>query len=328
LTYECNSRCQTCNVWQRKNIQELGLKEYEKIFKNIGQSPYEIILTGGEPFLKKEIVQICQLADKYLKPKIIIIPTNGLLFGLIPQKVEEILSELPETKIVVNLSLDGIGSLHDKIRGVQGNFEKVLKTFNSLENIAIKNKNLDLKVHTVISKFNVKEIPRIYRYIKSRFNSSFITEIAEERVELRNIGSGITPLTTDYVKAIDFLLSEIEKEQFSGLDKITQVLRIEYYKLVKKVLLNKKQAIPCLAAIASAQITPDGEVWACCIKSESMGNLREANYSFRDIWQSEKARDIRRMIKQRKCYCPLANTSYTNMLCHFPTLFRVVLKLI
>jgi len=322
LTYRCNSFCQTCNIWKKKNVKELDLDEYQKIFKSIGKSPYEIVLTGGEPFLREEIVQICQLIDKYLKPKAIIIPTNGILFELIPKKVEEILNLLPKTKIVINLSLDEIGSLHDEIRGVLGNFEKALKTFDALK--SIKNKNLDLKIHTVISKFNVKRIPQIYKYVKDKLSPALITEIAEERVELETADSNIAPLPTDYIKAVDFLISEIKKQKFSGLDKITQAFRIEYYNLVKKILLNKKQVIPCFASIASVQITPDGQVWACCVRAESMGNLREQKYDFKKIWQDNKAKDIIKSIKQRQCYCPLANASYTNMLMS-PSVLRKVL---
>ncbi|OGC47092.1 MAG: hypothetical protein A3A94_03545 [Candidatus Portnoybacteria bacterium RIFCSPLOWO2_01_FULL_43_11] len=329
LTYNCNSRCQTCNIWRKTPVRELNLDEHKKIFKSIGRFPYEIILTGGEPFLKKEIVSICGLIDKYLKPKAIIIPTNGLLSEIIPKRVEEILKSLPKTDIVVNLSLDGFGPLHDKIRGIPGNFDKALKTYNALRSLKAGNKNLDFKIHTVISKFNVKEIPQIYRYIRDELGSPpFITEIAEERVELNTLGSMISPLTADYIRVVDFLISEIKKEKFSGLDRVIQAFRIEYYNLVKKILLNKKRALPCFAAITSVQITPDGYVWACCIKGESMGDLRRANYDFNKIWQSQRAKSIRKAIKERKCFCPLANASYTNMLCHLPTLLKVGLRLL
>ena len=126
----------------------------------------------------------------------------------------------------------------------------------------------------------------------------------------------------------DFLISEIREEEFKGLDRITQAFRKEYYQLVKKILLNQKRAIPCYAGVASAQITPNGEVWACCIKAESMGNLRKENYDFKKIWRSDKAKNIRKSIKERKCYCPLANASYTNMFFYPPALFRVVLGLL
>jgi hypothetical protein len=78
-----------------------------------------------------------------------------------------------------------------------------------------------------------------------------------------------------------------------------------------------------MAGVASAQIAPNGDVWTCCIRAESVGNLREHNYDFRSAWTTVKAYEMRRSIKAGECHCPLANASYTNMLCHVPTLTSV-----
>jgi len=75
--------------------------------------------------------------------------------------------------------------------------------------------------------------------------------------------------------------------------------------------------------VASAQIAPNGDVWTCCIRAESVGNLREHNYDFKSTWNTARANELRRSIKAGECYCPLANASYTNMLCHVPTLAGV-----
>jgi len=80
-----------------------------------------------------------------------------------------------------------------------------------------------------------------------------------------------------------------------------------------------------MAGVASAQIAPNGDVWTCCIRAESVGNLREHNYDFRSVWTTSHADELRRSIKAGECYCPLANASYTNMLCHVPTLTSVAL---
>jgi len=320
VTYKCNSRCSTCNVW-KKNTEEFTLEEFEKTFKSIGDV-FWITFSGGEPFLRNDFVEICKSAYGNCRPKIINIPTNGLLFDKIPESVEEIVKSCPKTQIVVNLSIDGIGERHDIIRGVKGNFNKAMKTYEALRSLNYKNFNLG--VHTVISKFNVENIPEIYELAKKLRADSFITEIAEERVELDTMGADITPSIEDYSTAIDFLSERIRKYKFSGLSKITQAFRLQYYDLVKRTLRERRQVIPCYAGIASCQISPDGDVWACCIKAKSMGNLRDVDYDFKKIWFSEKANEIRKSIKNKECYCPLANASYTNMLCNFKTLGKVL----
>lgn len=311
LTYRCNSRCRTCNIYTKKS-SELSLDEYEKIFRSIGKSPYWITFSGGEPFLREDIAEISRSAYKNCGPKIINIPSNGLLSDRIEKSVREILDSCPDSNLIINLSVDGIGERHDEIRGVKGCFDKVMKTYDRLK--AIKNEKLTVGIHTVISGYNVKEIPSLYSWIKKLNPDSYITEIAEERVELGTIGTGITPSLHDYSEAIDFISNEMKEWELKGIAKITRLFRTRYYQMVKKILKEKREVIPCYAAIASCQISPDGEVWDCCIKADSMGSLKDTEYDFKRVWFSDKAKRIRASIKQGKCYCPLANTSYTNML--------------
>jgi len=321
LTYRCNSRCRTCNIYEKK-AKEFTLEEYEKTFRSIGHGPYWFTMSGGEPFLRNDIVDICKSAYDNCKPKIINIPTNGILCDIIPKRVEQIVRNSPEAEIIINLSFDEIGERHDEIRNVEGNFKKTEQTFDDLKRL--KFPNLTIGIHSVISRFNVNNFQEIYRELNKMNPDSYITEIAEERVELGNTGKEITPSEEDYVKAIDFLSARIKERKYNGISGITQAFRIQYYELVKKILKEKRQILPCYAGFLSAQIAPDGDVWACCIKAESMGNLRQVNYEFNKIWFSSEAQRIREKIKKKMCYCPLANASYTNMLVSYKTMARIV----
>lgn len=320
VTYRCNSKCKTCNIW-RKKVNEFTLEEFEKVFLSLSKAPFWFTFSGGEPFLRDDLAEICKSAYLYCHPVIINIPTNGILWRKITDVTEEILESCPKSKIVVNLSLDEIGERHDEIRGSKGCFQKVLKTYKSLR--ALNYPNLVVGIHTVISKFNVDRISLIYEYMDSLRPDSYVTEIAEERAELDTVGKEITPNLKNYSKAVDFISSQIKNRKFTGLSRITQAFRLEYYQLVKRILKEKRQVIPCYAGFASAQIAPDGDVWFCCIKAEPVGNLRDTNYNFSRIWTSEKANSLRKNIKEGKCSCPMANASYTNMLCDFKKLLKV-----
>ena len=325
LLYTCNSRCKTCNIWKKKT-ENLKLWEYEKIFKSMGKSPYWITYSGGEPFLRTDIDKIAELSYKICKPKIINIPTNGLLGDKIVQKVDKIAKACPKSDIIINLSIDGIGEEHDRIRQIPGNYEKVIYTYKKLKKL--KHKNLSVGIHSVISKFNVEHFSQIATHLMNLHPDSYITEIAENRVELDTIESDISPKPVLYKAAVDFLIHRIKHTKFKGTNKITQAFRIEYYELVKKILRDKTQVIPCYAGIASVQIAPDGDVWSCCIKAKSMGNLRDNNYDFKKIWKNKEFFRERNSIKNKECYCPLANAAYTNMLMDIPTLFRVAKRLL
>lgn len=318
--YSCNSRCKTCNIW-KKEAKNLTLSEYELIFKKIGKAPYWITISGGEPFLRKDLPALCEIIYRNSRPAIINIPSNGILTDKIVSDVKKIAKTCPKTQIIINLSVDGIGKQHDKIRRIPDNYKKVMKTYSQLHELKLK--NLSVGLHTVISRFNVQDFPKIASVLLSMHPDSYITEIAEEREELDTKGQDITPSLISYRSAIDFLIHRIKNDEFKGMNKITQAFRIEYYNLVKKILRDRTQVIPCYAGIASTQISPDGEVWSCCIKAKSLGNLRQKDYNFKKIWFSKNAKKERLSIKNKECYCPLANASYTNMLMDIPTLLRV-----
>ena len=325
LLYSCNSRCNTCNVYE-KRVENLTLNEYDKIFSQLGEAPYWFTFSGGEPFLRKDIVDCVKLAYDHCKPGIINIPTNGSLYKVIPGRVEEMIDYCQESDIIINLSLDEIGEKHNKIRGFPGNWDRAMKTYEALSKFRDK-PNFTLGIHTVISNFNVDNFPEIYKHLIKMDPDSYITEIAEERVELGTMAGGITPSYEKYKNVIDFLTAEMKKSKLHGVARIAQAFRLEYYEMVKRNLLEDKQIIPCFAGVTSCQISPDGDVWPCCIRADSMGNLREYNYDFKAIWNSRSAKKIRASIKARECSCPLANASYTNLLVSPKSMTKIVSRL-
>ena len=323
LLYSCNSRCKTCNVYL-KRVDNFTVEEYEKLFSSLGRSPYWFTFSGGEPFLRQDIVDIVKLAYDRCQPGIINIPTNGSLYHRIPGMVEEMLKHCRKSDIIINLSLDHYGKKHDQIRGMKDNFQRAMKTYEALKELR-RYDNFTLGIHTVISNFNVDEFEDIYNNLIQLQPDSYITEIAEERVELGTIGEGITPSYEKYSQAIDFLIDKMRKDDLSGVARIARAFRLEYYRMVKKLLKEREQVIPCFAGIMSAQISPDGDVWPCCIRADSMGKLREYDYDFKKLWKNAQASHVRYLIKQQTCTCPLANASYTNMLAS-PKMLRRVIK--
>jgi MoaA/NifB/PqqE/SkfB family radical SAM enzyme len=325
VTYRCNSRCRTCNVYERE-ADELTADEFASVFRSLGRAPYWYTMSGGEPFLRGDLPAICASACEAGSPGIINIPTNGILSDRIPEMVAEITRACSCSQIIINLSLDDIGERHDAIRGVPGNFERAMRTYERLRSLDAR--NLTVGVHTVISVHNVARIPDIYRHVMRELKpDSFITEIAEERVELGTMGAGVTPEPGDYAAAVDFLTARLREERFTGISRVTQSFRIRYYEMVKRFLRERRQIIPCYAGVASAQIAPDGDVWFCCIEAKPVGNLRDSGYDFAAVWFSDEAAALRRRVRDGLCSCPLANAGYTNMLMHPPTLASVAARL-
>jgi MoaA/NifB/PqqE/SkfB family radical SAM enzyme len=324
VSYRCNSRCKTCNVWLLPN-DDLTLPEWDRVYESLGSAPYWFTFSGGEPTLRKDLPDMVASAYRHCQPGIINIPTNGIQHKVIPGRIERVLQAAPKSEVIINLSLDGVGLKHDEVRGVRRNWAHAMITYAGLKELQKQYKHLTLGIHTVISNFNVDSFPELCEYVQRELKpDSYITEIAEERVELDTVGLGITPTAEKYTVAIDALLESMRELRLTGVAEVTQAFRRQYYELVKRTLREQRQVIPCMAGVASAQIAPNGDVWPCCVRAQSMGNLRDHDYDFGSVWRTGKAAQLRRSIKARECHCPLANAAYTNMLTHAPTVTKVV----
>ena len=316
VSYRCNSKCQTCDVWRKPN-DDMTLEEWDKVFANIGRGPLYYTFTGGEPFLRKDTAELALSAYKHAQPAVITIPTNGILTRQIVDQVDRICAGAPKTNIGINLS-----------RMVPGNWNKAMKTWQELKRLQKEHKNLVLTTHTVISNFNIDHFFEIYEGLQFLEPDSFITEVAEERVELDTVGWEITPMAEKYAPVADFLSEKARRRPAKGLAKLTQSFRAQYYQIAKRTLMEQRQVIPCYAGWASCQIAPNGDVWSCCIRAEGVGNLRETNYDLRPIWRSEAMAKMRHSIYNQECSCPMANASYANMVLHPPTLVKVAAETI
>jgi MoaA/NifB/PqqE/SkfB family radical SAM enzyme len=324
VSFRCNSKCRTCDVWRKPN-DDLSLEEWDRVFANLGAAPFYMTFTGGEPFLRKDLDDLVISAYRHCRPEVITIPTNGMLTQRVVAMTERMCRECPRASIGINLSLDGIGDEHDDIRGVEGNWDLSLQTWQRLKDLQSEYPNLVLTVHTVISRFNVHRFQEIQAGLQFLKPDSYITEVAEERVELDTVGWGITPRPEDYDQVADFLSRQAQQAPARGIARFTQAFRAHYYQLAKRVLRERDQVIPCYAGWASAHIAPNGDLWSCCIRAEPVGNLRDHDYDITPIWRSAAMETLRGSIRRKECACPMANASYANMLLHPPTVAKVAL---
>jgi MoaA/NifB/PqqE/SkfB family radical SAM enzyme len=324
VTFRCNSRCHTCNIWQ-KSSDELSLEEWQRLFARLGRVPLYLTFSGGEPFLRRDLADIVIAAYRSCRPSAITIPTNGLLSERIVPACDRIASECPGSNVGINLSLDGLGEEHDRIRGVPGNWEKALRTWEGLK--ALCHPNLTLSIHTVISRYNVERLPEIQQGLLTLAPHSYITEIAEQRQELGTLLADIAPTPQQYHAAVAVLQEALDEQRGGGFADITRAFRARYYRLADRIVSEQRQVIPCYAGWASGHIAPNGDVWSCCTRAEPIGNLRQTGYDLRPIWFGERARALRRRIRRRECACPMANAAYTNMLLDPASLAHIVGRL-
>lgn len=324
VTYSCPSRCMTCDIWQKK-VDDLSCDEYAKIFRTLEKVPIWVTVSGGDQFIRSDLDEVVRLIRTEIEPTIINIPMNGVITERIFKLLPKIAFYSKGSQLVLNLSVDEIGEEHDRIRGADRNWEKLLLVADLIRDLKRTYDHITLGVHTVISKFNVHRIPDIEREARRVFQpDSYITEVAENRVELKTTDKDITPDPADYRRAVAHLKTTIDKRRsLRPVARLVESLRLEYYDLAARTLEEKRQIIDCYAGWASAHLAPDGHVWGCCTRAESMGNVRDYDYDFRTVWFGPHADAFRDSVRHKECACPLANASYTNLLLDAPSLARV-----
>jgi MoaA/NifB/PqqE/SkfB family radical SAM enzyme len=336
VTAACQSLCKTCQIGKlhrqdsERVKEDLSLEEIEKIFKSMGHI-YFFNVSGGEPYLRKDLPEIIELACKYLSPGIIHIPTNALA----PKRIEELTIKILQIMkeysanipLTIKPSIDGVGERHDEIRGIKGNFEKLKETIARLKEIQKEYPALHVELGTVVSNFNIDHLEEIEDYVHSLGIESYRNEIAEQRQEFFNVGDPITPTGQEYEVLMKTFKQKI-KDNISKkrkLTRITESFRLVYYDLASDILKHNKQVIPCYAGISNVHLNFNGELWPCCVLGykKPLGNLRDSNYDFQAVFHSKQADEVRKYIYNKNCCCPLANQAYSNILCNFPSLVKV-----
>jgi MoaA/NifB/PqqE/SkfB family radical SAM enzyme len=303
ITGRCNSRCGHCFYWKHLNkfsSQELTFSELEKFSKEIGII-YNLDISGGEPFLRKDLADIVLLFARNNRPRHMDIPTNCLLPKRIFSVMQSILKQKSSTEYSISLSLDGLQNTHDSIRGVPGNFKKVMETYRSL--IPLHHAfGLTIKVSTTLMNKNINEIKELGLYVKTHMSGVSFHNFEIMRGHPRD-RSFFPPDYKDLVR-IQPVITNLQKGySFYGnrwKAFAAGQLKEHIFDTYKEIVRQKRQVVPCLAYFLNSVLDEKGNVYFCEL-TPAIGNIRTRLFS--QILKSEKAREMRKRICQGTCFC-------------------------
>lgn len=304
VTSVCNARCLTCFNWKKTDYKKPtgpSLEQLEKISRSLNNLLW-FSLTGGEPFLRKDLADIVAIFVKNNKPENITMPTNCLMPNRITELAEKILN-IYKKNFVITLSLDGIGNLHDKIRGVENNFQKFLETYKSLKELQKRYKNLHIGVNTTINSLNKDYIKEIGSYVEKNLK---VESHTLELIRGCSRDSNVKPPTLDYYIKNKKILQDFMKKKsyykigFKG--RLLKAAKLYYHDYSIQVIKKRTQVVPCVAGRLSAVIDCNLNVYPCELYKK-YGNLKDFDYNFRKLWFSNNANKVRKEIIDKYCYC-------------------------
>lgn len=259
VTYRCNSRCRMCGIWKNTDHEgELVPEEYKKLPGDLT----DINITGGEPFLRKELPEIIQIISSHSPNANITISSNGFATELIINKTKQILEFTPNIGVVI--SIDGVGKAHSRIRGIDRGFEKAMKTFQKLKEIGMRS----LKLGFTIGDYNVGELKKVYNLAREK-NVEFSLTLVHSSENYFGKENEILK-QEEMAKAINWLIG---KELLMWNPK--RWARAYYAYGMKQFLLTGERILPDYSGQLGIFIDPKGDIFPNDVSDKKIGNLKE-----------------------------------------------------
>jgi MoaA/NifB/PqqE/SkfB family radical SAM enzyme len=297
ITYWCQSRCLSCKIWQIKPKGELSIDEIREFAKKNNYFRW-VELTGGEPFLRGDIVEIARTFKENCRSLYILtFPTNSLCAPeLVRKKTIEIL-DMGIPRVAVTISLDGNKELHDKIRGVPGNYEKAIANYRMLQELSKTYKNLYFVFGYTMSKFNVGQFQKVFEDVKKDIPgltvNDFHVNLAQTSENYyKNENDDIRPNKEVALSDIEWV---IKKREFK-LDPISLV-EDAYMRGLVRFLKSGMSPMKSRGLDASLFMDSFGNVYPSIMWDRKVGNIRESSFDLRPIWRGQLADKARKDIR-------------------------------
>lgn len=283
VTYNCNSRCVMCDIWQMKPHEELQPEDFLKLPKTLKY----VNISGGEPFLHPKIVEIVRNVRKACPKAQIIFSSNGFATELIRVRIREILKFDPT--IGVGISFDGVGEMHETIRGIPNAFEKSIKTIEMLKEEGVKNIRIAFTVATV----NVEHLKLTYD-LSRKLGVQFTCAYAQSSDFY--FGAKQNYENPDPVKLREGF-GYIVKQELQSLSPKRWARAYFAYGLYK-LAAKSEQALESRAGSDFFFLDPTGIIYPSVVHYYNMGKLQDVKTDFNELWNSEKAQLARQKVQK------------------------------
>lgn len=316
VTARCNLKCKMCFYWRRienaNGSVELNLGEIEVISRSFGYIA-NLAVSGGEPFLRDDLDQICYIFYKNNGLRFMNIPTNGSMPERVEFITEKILNVCKKATVAIELSLDGIEGTHDFIRGVSGSFRNLIATYGRLCKLKRKFSNLWLKVNTTFSSYNQDHMDEIMRYVEENMNVDDFY-IAMLHGMPRDPMAGSFSLDK-YIKYISLLEAKGSSSKNNLLGRLLFTVRKILTEEIINVMRTGRFNSPCTALRKIIVLDEIGNVFPCETITETLGNLRDFDYDIKKIIYSKRRYEFEKRYKITSgCNCNWGCAIFNNII--------------
>lgn len=286
MTKKCNSKCTICEFWKNNNYSdELGTREWFQVITNLKRIGVKMInfSADGEIFMRKDAFEIMRYADKL--GFLISINTNGLILNHFLKQILEL------DPIQMQISLDVFDNAsYKRVRGVPNGFTKVRDNILVLKEGGYKR----ISIGSVLMKDNLEDLLKLQNFCLENGFTYRVTAFQFEGFGVDNRKLRETYRDVDNLDQVRKTANKLLKNPINNTPFYLESIPNYYIK-------DKYHPLNCIVGMYKIVILPTGDVSLCNIMHETavVGNAKEKSLS--EIWFSNKAAKIRKIIRDRKC---------------------------
>lgn len=299
VTNRCNATCEHCFHWRELNTkikQELSIDEYDRLARGLGPM-LQTTFTGGSPELRKDLPDIVERFYEHCRPTNMTFCMLGHSTDRILSQAEDMLKRCTDQKIKIGISLDGLGEVHDRLRGIPGLFERVVKTIRGLAELRRHYPNLRIDVGMTVHGLNHETVVDSAAWVRKNLPVDVLKPILVR-------GDPLNPETreevckTTYLNVIDadapwLTGSGRSAEGFSAFDYLVHAKEKVSRDIIAETSATGRTQLKCAGGRETAVVYPTGDVAGCELRDDVLGNLRTADFDFRSLWFGKEGKQFR-----------------------------------
>ena len=310
LTYRCNSRCVMCGIWEgdQSGKGEMTADEYRKV---IPDTLTHVNLTGGETFLRRDLPEVVAAVHEAAPRAAITISTNGLQPSLTRRVLPEILRVKSDVGFAI--SIDGDEEMHDKVRGVPGNYRKCIDTIRAVQEAGSDN----VRIGFTAMGQNDAHLSKIYDLARS-MGVQFTCAVAHNSEHYFQTAANKGVHTDILTRELDY----VARQELKSTN-VKSWFRAYFQKGLGEFATTGQRPVRCEAAHDSYMLDPYGRIFPCNILNMPVGNVRET--PFEEIWNSAEMDRIRHIVRHCEEPCWMVCTARSAIKRHLPKVSSWVL---
>ncbi len=158
ITRACNLKCVHCynDSGVSKADDELSTEEAKTVLDDLVQFGVpSVLFSGGEPLMRPDLFELIEYAvERGLRA---VISTNGTLITAdMAKKIKK------HGVSYVGISLDGVGDVNDKFRGVAGAFDRAVAGIKNCQDTGVR-----IGLRLTLTQKNVQDLERLFDFFES-----------------------------------------------------------------------------------------------------------------------------------------------------------------